>query len=158
MTPLVKTVANAGRQGMLQCAMAGKVHELNEEKTMAGRVVCFGELLLRLAAPGNELLLQRPHLDVHVGGAEANVAPAVAAEVGEAEVVSDDEDDVGNGNTVNSSANASGSPPNCSNPCPGRRCRSWCPTRSRPGCGNGCDCCFPSSGRSDSFRNPGMPR
>ena len=45
---------------------------------MAGRVVCFGELLLRLAAPGNELLLQRPHLDVHVGGAEANVAVALA--------------------------------------------------------------------------------
>ncbi|HOU66170.1 MAG TPA: PfkB family carbohydrate kinase, partial [Thermomonas sp.] len=46
---------------------------------MAGRVVCFGELLLRLAAPGNELLLQRPHLDVHVGGAEANVAVALAS-------------------------------------------------------------------------------
>ena len=45
---------------------------------MADRVVCFGELLLRLAAPGNELLLQRPHLDVHVGGAEANVAVALA--------------------------------------------------------------------------------
>jgi 2-dehydro-3-deoxygluconokinase len=38
------------------------------------RVVCFGELLLRLSAPGKELLLQSPHLDVHIGGAEANVA------------------------------------------------------------------------------------
>ena len=29
-----------------------------------GRVVCFGELLLRLTAPGRELLLQTPRLDV----------------------------------------------------------------------------------------------
>src|SRR6478672_1708968 len=78
MTPLVKTVAKARQQGMLQCATTRKVRGLNEEKAMAGRVVCFGELLLRLAAPGNELLLQRPHLDVHVGGAEANVAVALS--------------------------------------------------------------------------------
>lgn len=45
---------------------------------MADQVVCFGEILLRLAAPGHELLLQRPRLDVHVGGAEANVAVALA--------------------------------------------------------------------------------
>jgi 2-dehydro-3-deoxygluconokinase len=38
------------------------------------RIVCFGELLLRLSAPGKELLLQSPHLEVHIGGAEANVA------------------------------------------------------------------------------------
>lgn len=38
------------------------------------KVVCFGELLLRLTAPGRELLLQNGRLDVHVGGAEANVA------------------------------------------------------------------------------------
>jgi len=37
-------------------------------------VVCFGEMLLRLSAPGKELLLQSPRLDVHIGGAEANVA------------------------------------------------------------------------------------
>ena len=37
-------------------------------------ILCLGELLLRLTAPGRELILQRPHLDVHVGGAEANVA------------------------------------------------------------------------------------
>jgi 2-dehydro-3-deoxygluconokinase len=37
-------------------------------------IVCFGELLLRLTAPGRELLLQTPRLDVTVGGAEANVA------------------------------------------------------------------------------------
>jgi 2-dehydro-3-deoxygluconokinase len=43
-----------------------------------GGIVCFGELLLRLSAPGRELLLQSGHLDVHVGGAEANVAVALA--------------------------------------------------------------------------------
>jgi 2-dehydro-3-deoxygluconokinase len=43
-----------------------------------GRVVCFGELLLRLTAPGRELLLQSGRLDLHVGGAEANVAVALA--------------------------------------------------------------------------------
>lgn len=42
------------------------------------RVVCFGELLLRMTAPGRELLLQNGHLDVHVGGAEANVAVGLA--------------------------------------------------------------------------------
>lgn len=38
------------------------------------KIACFGELLLRLAAPGRELLLQSGQLDVHAGGAEANVA------------------------------------------------------------------------------------
>lgn len=45
---------------------------------MPARVVCFGELLLRLAAPGRERLLQSPRLDVQVGGAEANVAVSLA--------------------------------------------------------------------------------
>jgi 2-dehydro-3-deoxygluconokinase len=43
-----------------------------------GRIVCFGELLLRLTPPGRELLLQNGRLDVHVGGAEANVAVGLA--------------------------------------------------------------------------------
>jgi 2-dehydro-3-deoxygluconokinase len=43
-----------------------------------GRVVCFGELLLRMTAPGRELLMQSERFDVHVGGAEANVAVALA--------------------------------------------------------------------------------
>jgi len=43
-----------------------------------GVIACFGELLLRLTAPGRELLLQNGRLDVHVGGAEANVAVALA--------------------------------------------------------------------------------
>jgi 2-dehydro-3-deoxygluconokinase len=43
-----------------------------------GRLVFFGELLIRLTAPGNELLMQSPALDLHVGGAEANVAIGLA--------------------------------------------------------------------------------
>ena len=45
---------------------------------MSSSVLCFGELLLRLGAPGQQLLLQTPSLDVHVGGAEANVGVALA--------------------------------------------------------------------------------
>jgi 2-dehydro-3-deoxygluconokinase len=36
-------------------------------------IACFGEVLLRMTAPGRELMLQKPHLEVHVAGAEANV-------------------------------------------------------------------------------------
>src|SRR5688572_18821268 len=43
-----------------------------------GVVVCFGEILLRLAAPGAELLMQSPELKVSVAGAEANVAVSLA--------------------------------------------------------------------------------
>ncbi len=42
------------------------------------RFVCFGELLIRLSAPGREFLLQSPQLAVHIGGAEANVAVSLA--------------------------------------------------------------------------------
>ena len=42
------------------------------------RVVCFGELLLRLSAPGREKLLQSPQLDARIGGAEANVGVSLA--------------------------------------------------------------------------------
>ena len=45
---------------------------------MSQRFLCFGELLLRLGAPGRERLLQSARLDVHVGGAEANVAVGLA--------------------------------------------------------------------------------
>lgn len=45
---------------------------------MTGNVVCFGEILLRMAAPGRELLLQSARFDVQVGGAEANVAVSLA--------------------------------------------------------------------------------
>jgi len=43
-----------------------------------GKLVFFGELLIRLTAPGNELLMQSPALALHVGGAEANVAVGLA--------------------------------------------------------------------------------
>lgn len=42
------------------------------------RVVCFGELLIRLSSPGHGLLADAPALELHVGGAEANVAVALA--------------------------------------------------------------------------------
>lgn len=44
----------------------------------ASRILCFGELLLRLSAPAGEKLLQSARLDVVVGGAEANVAACLA--------------------------------------------------------------------------------
>ena len=42
------------------------------------RIVFFGELLMRLSPPANELPLQSPHFNVHFGGAEANVAASLA--------------------------------------------------------------------------------
>ena len=45
---------------------------------MTGRVLCFGEILLRLAAPDRGHLFQDSRLDAHFGGAEANVAVALA--------------------------------------------------------------------------------
>lgn len=46
---------------------------------VAGPVVCFGELLLRLSPPGARRVVQSDRLDVVVGGAEANVAAALAS-------------------------------------------------------------------------------
>jgi 2-dehydro-3-deoxygluconokinase len=43
-----------------------------------GPILCFGEMLLRLSAPGRGHLLQEPRFDAHIGGAEANVAVALA--------------------------------------------------------------------------------
>jgi 2-dehydro-3-deoxygluconokinase len=45
---------------------------------MADRIVCFGEILLRLAAPPGRLLPSTPAFDAGTGGAEANVAVALA--------------------------------------------------------------------------------
>ena len=42
------------------------------------RIVFFGELLMRLSPPPNELPLQSPCFNVHFGGAEANVAASLA--------------------------------------------------------------------------------
>jgi 2-dehydro-3-deoxygluconokinase len=50
----------------------------SQHASKSSKIVCFGEILLRLSAPGRELLLQSPQLDAHVGGAEANVAVALA--------------------------------------------------------------------------------
>ncbi|QJQ33456.1 sugar kinase [Sphingomonas lacunae] len=46
---------------------------------MTRPVLFFGELLIRLTAPGHELLMQSPSLSLHVGGAEANVAIGLAS-------------------------------------------------------------------------------
>jgi len=46
---------------------------------MAGHVVCFGEMLLRLATPGSRLMVQSDALEMVVGGAEANVAAGLAS-------------------------------------------------------------------------------
>lgn len=43
-----------------------------------GRIVCFGELLLRLSPPERELPFQSPRLEARFGGAEANVAASLA--------------------------------------------------------------------------------
>lgn len=43
------------------------------------KTVAFGELLLRLSAPGYERLFQSPTLQASFGGAEANVAASLAA-------------------------------------------------------------------------------
>lgn len=45
----------------------------------AGHVVCFGEMLLRLSPPGARLMVQAQSLEMVVGGAEANVAVALAS-------------------------------------------------------------------------------
>jgi 2-dehydro-3-deoxygluconokinase len=55
-------------------------------------VTCFGEILLRLSPPERQMLVQAGSLDLVVGGAEANVASALASlghEVRFAGVVSD---------------------------------------------------------------------
>ncbi|HRE42986.1 MAG TPA: sugar kinase [Terricaulis sp.] len=52
------------------------------------RFVCFGEILLRLTAPGRGLLLQSQQLDAQFGGAETNVAVSLARFGHETAVVS----------------------------------------------------------------------
>jgi 2-dehydro-3-deoxygluconokinase len=42
-------------------------------------VTCFGEILLRLSPPDRQMLVQAGSLDMVVGGAEANVASALAS-------------------------------------------------------------------------------
>lgn len=45
---------------------------------MASRVVTFGEIMLRLRAPGRDRLFQTPALEATFGGAESNVAVSLA--------------------------------------------------------------------------------
>jgi 2-dehydro-3-deoxygluconokinase len=45
---------------------------------MTGRIVTFGEVMLRLKSPGSERLLQSPTLEATFGGGEANVAVSLA--------------------------------------------------------------------------------
>ena len=51
---------------------------IDPEQTPAGTIVCFGEVLLRLAAPPQQLLFQTMALEASFCGAEANVAVALA--------------------------------------------------------------------------------
>lgn len=43
-----------------------------------GKLLAFGEVMLRLSPPGRELLMQSLSLDLWVGGAEVSVATALA--------------------------------------------------------------------------------
>ncbi len=45
---------------------------------MKGRIVTFGEVMLRLKSPGHERILQSPVLEASFGGGEANVAVSLA--------------------------------------------------------------------------------
>jgi 2-dehydro-3-deoxygluconokinase len=45
---------------------------------MTGRIVTFGEEMLRLKSPGSKRLLQSPTLEATFGGGEANVAVSLA--------------------------------------------------------------------------------
>lgn len=44
-----------------------------------GTIACFGEIVMRVSVPQGELPLQSAHFNAYVGGAEANVAVALAA-------------------------------------------------------------------------------
>lgn len=46
---------------------------------MSGAIACFGEAVMRLGPPGGELLLASTRLNAHLGGAEVNVAAALAS-------------------------------------------------------------------------------
>ena len=55
---------------------------------MKSGVLTFGELMLRLTTPGFQRFSQAPHLEVTFGGAEANVAVAIAQLGGSAGFIS----------------------------------------------------------------------
>ena len=43
-----------------------------------GTIACFGEIVMRVSVPHGEMPLQSARFDAHAGGAEANVAVALA--------------------------------------------------------------------------------
>ena len=45
---------------------------------MSGRIVTFGEIMMRLKPPGAERFLQSPRFEATFGGGEANVATGLA--------------------------------------------------------------------------------
>ena len=51
-------------------------------------ITCFGEILLRLSTPTNQLFCQSNSLDIHFGGSEANVAVSLAKMSQSARIVS----------------------------------------------------------------------
>ncbi|WAC60525.1 sugar kinase [Brevundimonas sp. SL130] len=57
-------------------AASDRVASIGPQK--GGRILCFGEMLLRFSPNQNELLLQSPALTVRPAGAEANVAVSLA--------------------------------------------------------------------------------
>ncbi len=61
----------------LSCALPPGVDHIATMGAMR-RVACFGEMLVRLAAPHGQRLCGAAQLDLAVGGAEANVAIALA--------------------------------------------------------------------------------
>src|SRR5262245_44558601 len=82
------TRASAARIGLPSAAtsprrvaavmMAVRDQYLERRKPQMTRVVCFGEMLLRLGATGHEPLFRSGTLETSFGGAEANVALALA--------------------------------------------------------------------------------
>ena len=48
-------------------------------KSLSGTIACFGEIVMRVSVPHGELPLQSARFDAYAGGAEANVAVALAA-------------------------------------------------------------------------------
>jgi 2-dehydro-3-deoxygluconokinase len=69
-----------GKRGLIRSSGNGSTPLTRQLKTTdthrsnMSTLVCFGEVLLRISAPGKEVLLQSPSFAAHVGGAEANVA------------------------------------------------------------------------------------
>jgi 2-dehydro-3-deoxygluconokinase len=51
---------------------------MTRDRHTTGRIVCFGEILLRLSTSVGEMPLQSPGFHVCIGGAEANVAVSLA--------------------------------------------------------------------------------